>query len=83
MSARTEANERISANVGPLTSDRQRSFRIMELFREIARTETAFYLQFRKLSEIDRDFLQRYYGLPDAQWGVFKVITRHWGVRTA
>ena len=83
MSRRTNGGQCLSATVGPLTSDRARAYRIMQLFSDVAKTETAFYLHFQRLCHEDRIFLQRFYGLDGPDWPVFKAITRWWGVKTA
>jgi len=56
---------------------------ILNLFAETPKTETAFYLQFQQLSQADKEYIQTYQNLPDADWSVFKAITRYWSVRTA
>lgn len=83
MSKRTKPGESLSVTVGPLTSDRGRAYQIMQLFSDVPRTETAFYLHFQRLCHEDRNFLQRFYGLDTPDWPVFKAITRWWAVRTA
>ena len=83
MSRSTKSVEPLSAKIGPLTSDRGRQYRIMQLFADTPKTETAFYLQFQQLAWEDRHFLQSFYSLDDCDFSVFKKITRFWRVRTA
>ncbi len=62
---------------------RTRRAEILQWFAETGKTETAFYLRFQELALGDKAYMQSYHTLPDADWSVFKEITRYWNVKTA